>query len=69
MWRRAVLRSTLIGGAWLLASAHTPYRQWQVYRRRHLLIGCSRTDAPTYPLAQKIVEVLAAHSCRKAAPA
>jgi TRAP-type uncharacterized transport system substrate-binding protein len=61
MWRRAVLRSTLIGGAWLLASAHTPYRQWQVYRRRHLLIGTSRADAPTYPLGQRIAEVLATH--------
>jgi len=61
MWRRAVLRSTLIGGAWLLASAHTPYRQWQVYRRRHLLIGTSKADAPTYPLGQRIAEVLATH--------
>jgi TRAP-type uncharacterized transport system substrate-binding protein len=61
MWRRAVLRSTLIGGAWLLASAHTPYRQWQVYRRRHLLIGTSRADAPTYSLGQRIAEVLATH--------
>jgi TRAP-type uncharacterized transport system substrate-binding protein len=45
--------------AWFAAGAHTPYRQWLVYRKRHLLIGTSKTDAPTYPLGQRIVEVLA----------
>ena len=60
MRRRQFLRTGLIAGAWFATSAHTPYRQWQVYRRRHLLIGCSRADAPTYPLAQRIAEVLAA---------
>ena len=38
--------------------AHTPYRQWKVYRQRHLLIGASREDTPTYPLAKGIVAVL-----------
>jgi TRAP-type uncharacterized transport system substrate-binding protein len=48
----------LVAIAWSGAGGHTPYRQWQVYRRRHLLIGTSRADAPTYPLGQKIAEVL-----------
>ena len=49
----------LVAGAWLTTAAHTPYRQWQVYRRRHLLIGTSKADAPTYPLGQRIAELLA----------
>lgn len=43
------------------ASAHTPYRQWQVYRRKHLLIGTSKADAPSYPLGKQVAEVLATH--------
>ena len=59
MRRRAALKIALGGAAWLLCGAHTPYGQWQVYRRRHLLVGTSKADAPTYPLGQRIVEVLA----------
>jgi TRAP-type uncharacterized transport system substrate-binding protein len=61
MRRRSFLRLGLVSSAWLATGAHTPYRQWQVYRQRHLLIGTSRSDAPTYPLGQKIAEVLASH--------
>jgi len=50
-----------MAAAALAASAHTPYRQWQVYRQKHLLIGTSKADAPTYPLGQKIARVLAAN--------
>jgi hypothetical protein len=59
MLRRKLLQASLIATAWFLAGAHTPYRQWQVYRRRHLLIGTSRADQPTYPLGQKIAQLLA----------
>jgi TRAP-type uncharacterized transport system substrate-binding protein len=58
MRRRRFLRSGLVATAWLATGAHTPYRQWQVYRQRHLLIGTSRADAPTYPLGQRIAELL-----------
>jgi TRAP-type uncharacterized transport system substrate-binding protein len=61
MRRRGFLQTGLAASAWLTASAHTPYRQWQVYRQKHLLIGTSKTDAPTYPLGQKVAQVLAAH--------
>jgi hypothetical protein len=61
-WRR---RNLLQFGAtlavWGVASAHTPYRQWQVYRRRHLLIGTSKSDAQSYALGKEIVSVLAQH--------
>jgi TRAP-type uncharacterized transport system substrate-binding protein len=58
MGRRRLLRAALIATAWLATGAHTPYRQWQVYRQRHLLIGTSKADAPTYPLGQQIAELL-----------
>lgn len=57
--RRELLKIGLIASAWCVSAAHTPYRQWQVYRRRHLLIGTSKADAPTYPLGQRIAELLA----------
>jgi hypothetical protein len=59
MLRRKFLHAGVIATAWLATAAHTPYRQWQVYRQRHLLIGTSRADAPTYPLGQRIAELLA----------
>jgi len=58
--RRQFLKTGLVASAWFATGAHTPYRQWQVYRRRHLLIGTSKADAPTYPLGQRIAAVLAA---------
>ncbi len=36
------------------ARAHTPYRQWKVYRQRHLVIGASREDADSYPRAKAL---------------
>ena len=57
--RRGVLRATLAGGALIVLDAHTPYQQWQVYRQKHLLIGTSKADAPTYPLGQRIAALLA----------
>jgi hypothetical protein len=60
MRRRTFLRAGLIASAWFASAAHTPYRQWQVYRRRHLLIGTSKADAPTYPLGREIALLLAA---------
>jgi hypothetical protein len=45
----------------LLLGGHTPYRQWVVYRRKHLLIGCHREDLRTYDLAQRTVLQLVQH--------
>jgi len=59
MRRRSCLQLGLIATAWLATTGHTPYRQWQVYRRRHLLIGTSKADPASYPLGQRIVGVLA----------
>jgi hypothetical protein len=40
-------------------TAHTPYGQWTVYRRRNLFIVASRTDAAAVGLAQVLVKGLA----------
>lgn len=58
--RRLLLACAAAGGLWWLASGHTPYRQWAVYRARHLLVGTSRADAPSYPLGQQVAALLAA---------
>ena len=63
--RRALLAATLASAALFLPArallAHTPYRQWQVYRQRHLMIGASREDAPSYPMAKEIQAFLETH--------
>ena len=63
--RRALLATALAGAAWFVPGrallAHTPYRQWQVYRQRHLMIGASREDAPSYPKAKEIQAFLETH--------
>lgn len=61
MRRRSALRAGLALIAWLALSGHTPYRQWQVYRERHLVIGTSRADEPSYPLGKRVVQVLLEH--------
>jgi hypothetical protein len=43
---------------WL--SGHTPYRQWKVYRQRHLLILSSRDDPPSDELAERFAATLRA---------
>jgi TRAP-type uncharacterized transport system substrate-binding protein len=58
MDRRRFIRLGLCGAALVLTSGHTPYRQWVVYRKRRLLIGTSRADAPSYPLGKQVAETL-----------
>jgi hypothetical protein len=61
MRRRALIRAGVLLCVSHALSAHTPYRQWQVYRQRHLVIGTSRADAPSYPLGKRIAFVLLEH--------
>lgn len=51
-------RVFLAGTALVFAAAHTPYRQWKVYRKQHLLIGTCRADAPSFPLGKEIAAIL-----------
>lgn len=59
--RRQLLRGGLAVAAGVLLGGHTPYKQWVVYRRKHLLIGCHRADPRTYDLAKRAVALLAEH--------
>jgi len=56
--KRAV-KGTAAATAALLVSAHTPYRQWVVYRKRHLLVLCCREDPRSYGLAKDVAALLA----------
>ncbi len=58
MNRRGFLTLGLAGAAYVLTSAHTPYRQWVIYRKRRLLIGSSKADAPSYTLSKLVAETL-----------
>lgn len=61
MGRRQFLHAVLIGTLGVVSSGHTPYRQWMVYRQRHLLILTDRSDPPSYPLGKQVAAVLATH--------
>lgn len=58
--RRNVLRLGALAAVWLAAGAHTPYRQWTVYRRKHLLLLAHRDDPETYEVATALAETLQA---------
>lgn len=73
-WRRSVVtglphsmsrRTTLVLIAAIFASclakAHTPYKQWVVYRKKHLLIGTDKSIEGSYPLGERLASVLAAY--------
>ena len=55
------MHAALISALGLVSSGHTPYRQWMVYRQRHLLILTDRSDPPSYPLGKLVAAVLATH--------
>lgn len=62
MRRRQFIRLLVAGvcaSAFVNGHAHTPYNQWRVYRRKHLLIGCHKEDPRTYELAKQTVAILA----------
>lgn len=59
--RRGLFRGGLLAAAGLVCMAHTPYRQWVAYRRKHLLILSDKTDPPSYPLSQAVATTLAEH--------
>jgi hypothetical protein len=59
--RQAVGRLLTATALVMLLGGHTPYGQWVVYRKKHLVIGCHRADPETYELAKRAVDVLAVH--------
>ena len=61
MNRRAFVGTALAAAGALVLGGHTPYVQWTVYRRKHLLIGSHRDDLGTWHAAQAIVALLDEH--------
>lgn len=62
--RRALLRGGLASIALMAAGpalAHTPYRQWVVYRQKHLMLGTHRGDPEGYRIAKRVADVLLEH--------
>ena len=57
MKRRRTLVLVLLVPA--LATGHTPFRQWTVYRRKHLLILTDKTQPGSFELGQQLAELLA----------
>jgi hypothetical protein len=60
MNRRRFLAAVMFAGLSPIALAHTPYRQWKVFRQRYLLITTSRTDLAGDALGDRFAEVLLA---------
>lgn len=58
--RRKLLKAGLGAAALVFATGHSPYRQWVVYRRRHLVIATNRADPPSHPLGVHMAAVLVA---------
>ncbi len=58
--RRRVLAALALLPLARVSRAHTPYRQWMVYRRKHLLIGTTRADPYGYRLGKELAATLVA---------
>ena len=58
MNRRRALSALGLLAVSAAALAHTPYRQWKVYRQRHLLILSSRDDPSSDDLAERFATTL-----------
>lgn len=68
--RRRELFGTALAGALAYSTgalAHTPYKQWQIYRRKHLLVGCQKDQPDTYALAKSLVSLFEAELPRASA--
>jgi hypothetical protein len=55
------------GGAWVLLAAHSPYRQWDVYRKARLVIVASFEEPEAVRLGQRLAATLAGHIPRSRA--
>jgi hypothetical protein len=59
--RREFLGALVFAAGAKRVDAHTPYGQWVVYRKKHLLIGSHRTDPETYVVAKELASLLVEH--------
>ena len=56
--RRRFLGAASAMAGWFLLTAHSPYRQWTVYRQVHLLIITSRDDPEGDALGDAMAEIV-----------
>ncbi len=56
--RRLLALGLTLAAAATAARAHTPYRQWTVYRKRHLMVLGHRADPEGYELVRAVAEAL-----------
>jgi TRAP-type uncharacterized transport system substrate-binding protein len=59
MNRRTLFRLAAATGGWLLLAGHSPYRQWDVYRKARLFVLVNGEDAETVQLGAAIAALLA----------
>jgi TRAP-type uncharacterized transport system substrate-binding protein len=59
MKRRQVLRIAAAAGAWLALSGHSPYRQWDVYRKVRLVILVSAAQPEAVKLGGAVAALYA----------
>jgi NMT1-like family len=57
--RRAFLTLAALAGAACGVMGHSPYRQWQAYRKSRLIIVASAAEPAAYPLGEAVAAVLA----------
>ena len=51
----------MTGGLWLVLTGHSPYRQWEVYRKVRLIVVVNAEDEASVRLGQAIAGLLAKH--------
>ena len=61
MNRRTLLRLAAASGSWLLLTGHSPYRQWDVYRKARLIVLVNAEEAASVQLGLAIAALLAKH--------
>jgi TRAP-type uncharacterized transport system substrate-binding protein len=50
----------LLGAAWLLLPGHSPYKQWYVYRAKHVVVVADRSRPGAFSTATAVAAAVAA---------
>jgi len=61
MHRRGWLRAAGAAGLWLALSGHSPYRQWDVYRKTRLVLLASAADPQSVQLGAALARIYLQH--------